>query len=177
MKTIEYKTRDRSEWGSGPWDNEPDKVQFIEPQTGLPALAVRNLSGNWCGYVGVDSSHPYYEKDFYDCLCDPACEDYWGDDCNKISYAIDVHGDVTFANRCNDSEEFPVSERICHIVEPGESDDVWWIGFDTMHAWDLSPNMGSRYEASDQIYRSLSYVKNQISKMAVQLQEIGNETQ
>jgi hypothetical protein len=31
-----YTTVDKSEWGAGPWNDEPDKVQFTDKETGLP---------------------------------------------------------------------------------------------------------------------------------------------
>lgn len=41
MKTIEYRTDDKSGWQPGPWMNEPDKKQWQDPETGLPCLIVR----------------------------------------------------------------------------------------------------------------------------------------
>ncbi len=35
---------DRSGWGRGPWDAEPDRVEF--EHTGLPCLLRRNRSGH-----------------------------------------------------------------------------------------------------------------------------------
>jgi hypothetical protein len=35
----------------------------MDEATGLPCLAVRpnpEIMGNWCGYVGVDQSHPFF---------------------------------------------------------------------------------------------------------------------
>ena len=30
MQTIEYKTLDKSKWGDGPWQDEPDKKQWLD---------------------------------------------------------------------------------------------------------------------------------------------------
>ncbi len=61
MKTLEYKFVNKSTWGDGPWQNEPDKVQWTDQDTRLPCLAVRNgRIGNWCGYVGVSNDHPFF---------------------------------------------------------------------------------------------------------------------
>lgn len=43
----------RVKWGPGPWDGEPDKMQWTDPATGLDCLIVRNTLGALCGYVGV----------------------------------------------------------------------------------------------------------------------------
>jgi hypothetical protein len=38
MDTIEYRTIDKSQWGPGPWQDEPDKKQWQDEATGLPCL-------------------------------------------------------------------------------------------------------------------------------------------
>jgi hypothetical protein len=56
VQTLEYSylEKERAEWGEGEWNNEPDKVQWQDEETGLPCLVVRSpMGGNWCGYVGV----------------------------------------------------------------------------------------------------------------------------
>lgn len=49
MQTISYTTKDKSTWGDGPWQHEPDKMQYEDPDTGLPCLIVRNAVGALCG--------------------------------------------------------------------------------------------------------------------------------
>ena len=52
MKT--FKTKDKTNWPSrGPWDNEPDKAQWIDEASGYDCLIVRGGGGALCGYVGV----------------------------------------------------------------------------------------------------------------------------
>jgi hypothetical protein len=59
MRTIEYRfVVDKSEWGDGPWQSEPDKKQWQDEATGLPCMILRGPSGSWCGYVGVHPYHP-----------------------------------------------------------------------------------------------------------------------
>lgn len=56
---------DKKEWGPGPWQSEPDKVEWRDEKTGLPCLAVRHSEhGNWCGYVGVHKGHYAHGKGF-----------------------------------------------------------------------------------------------------------------
>lgn len=166
MKTIEYRdVLDRKSpypWPSGPWDSEPDKIQWEDERTKLPCLAVRNALGAWCGYVGVPEGHKLYGKGYDD-------------------VDVDVHGGLTFANKCM---EGPESNVVCHIPDPGEPDHVWWFGFDCVHCMDLAPGMVAirthleplrRIEEQyphvhdNDRYRTLAYVKEQVASLALQL--------
>lgn len=62
METIEYRTVDKSKWGDGPWQDEPDKKQWRDPETGLPCLIVRGPGGALCGYVGVPANSPAFGR-------------------------------------------------------------------------------------------------------------------
>ena len=160
MKTIEYRTIDKSTWGDGPWLTEPDKVQYPDEATGLPCLIVRNRLGSLCGYVGVDEGHPLFQSHDTDHL--------------------DVHGRVTFHGMCIDG---PEGEMICHIPDDGEPDHVWWIGFDCGHFMDVSPAMLLRErelfpgvpfpEFPEQRYKTLEYVKDEIAQLAQQIHKEG----
>jgi hypothetical protein len=145
MKRIEYRSVDKSTWGPGPWQDEPDKVQWQDEATGLPCLIVRGPSGAWCGYVGVPRPHPSYGEDY----------DYVN---------VEVHGDLTYAGKCQGHG------RICHLVEAGEDDDVWWLGFDCSHSWDFSPGYRSRMDG-DETYRDQAYVAAEVENLAKQLKE------
>ena len=160
MKTMQWATIDRKEWPAGPWDGEPDKVQWQDEDTGLPCIAVRHQrSGHWCGYVGVAAGHPLFEKGYND---DPD---------------LNVHGGITYADFCqpHGDEE---GKGICHIAGPGEPDRVWWLGFDCAHSGDWSPQ-DAIYERDkpeqcwkrlgEDTYKTLQYVKNQCADMAAQL--------
>jgi hypothetical protein len=46
---------------------------------------------------------------------------------------LDVHGGITYSGHCQGD--------ICHKPAPGESDEVWWIGFDCAHFFDVLPLM------------------------------------
>ncbi len=148
MIIKEYTTIDKSKWPKGEWNNEPDKVQWIDEKTGLDCLAVRqSWSGHWCGYVAVDSSHELYEKD-YD-LCD-----------------VEVHGGLTFDGHCQNQDDESVG--ICHVTQDGRPDNVWWFGFDCAHSGDFLPhsdNLHGEYTS----YKNLKYVKKQCESLAAQL--------
>lgn len=150
MKTLEYRTVDKSGWGDGPWQSEPDKKQWLDPATQLPCLIVRNLSGVLCGYVGVAPGHPLYGLPYDD------CED------------LDVHGGLTFSGACGHGDE---AKSICHVPGNGEPDTVWWFGFDCAHAYDLSPNPRCRVFglSKEEVYRDVVYVTAEVEKLALQL--------
>lgn len=154
MQTIEYRTIDKSGWGSGPWSDEPDKRQWRDEATGLPCLIVRagRDLGHLCGYVGVPAGHPAHGKD-YDHL------------------DVEVHGGLTFASACSHGAE---DRAICHKVEPGEPDDVWWLGFDCAHIGDVSPAMG-RYQKHrnwDESYKDFDFVVREVQRLAEQLSKM-----
>lgn len=102
MEKIEYNLVDKTDWPRGQWDNEPDSIEWEDEETHLPCLIVRvSTHGGLCGYVGIDSSHPYFNMNS-----------------NEID-DINVHGRVTFSNK---------------IIG---NNDIWWVGFDCAHAWDI----------------------------------------
>jgi hypothetical protein len=148
----ESPTIDKTKWGRGPWQKEPDRFEW--KHKGFPCLAVRHpRMGQWCGYVAVPPGHPYYEKP-----CDE-CAD------------IDVHGGLTYADHCN--------RHICHVPAPGEPDDVWWLGFDCAHAGDVIPSMNEFIPKGitcmtvkspfGETYKTLRYVVNEVNNLAHQL--------
>ena len=149
METIEYKSHDRTKWPSGEWDNEPDKIQWQDPTTKLPCLMVRNGIGGWCGYVGVLQDHPAYEVDYDD-------------------VAAEVHGGLTYSNDCVEGLE---GESICHIPGIGETDDVWWLGFDCVHGGDAYPEVSAAmlFDTSFGSYKNQKYVTEQVTSLAAQL--------
>jgi hypothetical protein len=96
MKRIEYRTEDKSGWGEGPWQQEPDKIQWLDPETMLPCLIVRGPVGSWCGYVGVTKNHPLYGVSYSQ--CPQACGEDWCD--HRPESTLNAHGGITFAGLC-----------------------------------------------------------------------------
>lgn len=170
MQALEWTTIDKSEWGDGPWQSEPDKLQFVDEATGLPCLIVRGPSGALCGYVGVSLGHPYFEKGYSEL---PGAG--WDDDIDDPRH-IRVHGGLTYADHCQQQVEGDrdvEAAGICHVVEDGEDDNVWWFGFDCAHACDLTPKFISEFKASlGSKYRDVAYVKAEIATLAAQLKEV-----
>lgn len=58
----------RENWVDGPWRDEPDKVIWTDPETGLDCMILRNRMGTLCGYVGIPKEHPWYGIDYSGCL-------------------------------------------------------------------------------------------------------------
>jgi len=144
---IEY-TVDRSGWGHGPWDGEPDRVQW-RTEAGLPGLIVRNTLGTLCGYVAVPPGHTLHGLHY---------------DHEQVS--VDVHGGLTYSDSCQGP--------ICHAPRPGEPDNVWWFGFDCAHLGDGTPFMIGKFGSdlgryyADQ-YRDIGYVRREVERLAKQL--------
>jgi len=60
------------------------------------------------------------------------------------------------------------------VVEEGEPDKVWWLGFDCAHCDDVAPKLfrfeGIRsYAFADAKYRTFEYVKEECKQLAQQL--------
>lgn len=135
MKTW---TREKADLGPGPWQHEPDKIQFVDESTGLDCLIVRNHMGGLCGYVGVPEGHPMFGRAYSECL--QGCDDEEGS-CYQHSpeYLYQVHGGLTFSGKCQEGPPETEASRICHVPEPGLPANVWWFGFDCGHYNDLHP--------------------------------------
>lgn len=140
---MEQRITDRTNWNRGPWDNEPDRVDFIT--NGYAAFTLRGPMGSWCGYVGVPETHPAFGKDY-----------------SSIELELDVHGGITYAEKCQGA--------ICHIPAPGMPDEVWWLGFDTAHYMDLSPK--DNYVSPDATYRDIGYIIAECIRLAKQLKKM-----
>lgn len=172
MDRIEYRHHDKSTWGDGPWQSEPDKVQWMDPATGLPCLITRAHHGALCGYVGVPADHPAFGK-------------------SPFTFPLEVHGGVTFAETCDPTA--PEAIGVCHIPGPGEPDHVWWFGFDCAHAWDITPaadaqmanllgvaEFASLFRGDSlfpRTYREFDYVQGDVTALAAQLHALGQADQ
>ncbi len=139
---------------SGPWDDEPDKIHWVDGDSDLDCLIVRSPMGALCGYVGVPPGHPWHGQDY--------------DDVDVV-----VHGGLTFASGCD--ENAPEGHGVCHVPAPGRPADVWWLGFDCAHCDDLVPIMAG---VEDQLvgifgnelsYRDVAYVTAQCAALAAQV--------
>lgn len=191
MQTREWTFRDKAAWGPGPWQDEPDKRQWIDPETGLPCLIVRGPVGALCGYVCVSEGHPLFGVPYSDRAPLPrerlvamlearGALDLYESDLDTeegvdVGALFSVHGGLTFARHCAEGEP---DHGICHRPEPGEPDHVWWFGFDCAHCDDYVPGLISDYR--DPLgtptgwgtvieYRDRAYVEAECASLAKQL--------
>lgn len=101
---------DKTKWPRGPWDDEPDHLEF--EHCGLPCV-VNRVTGprHLCGYVGVPNSH----------------RDYGADYDNAPNY--ECHGGLTYSAKnapgCDKTGYwwFGFDCAHCDDVRPKESDD------------------------------------------------------
>lgn len=131
---------------AGPWNDEPDKAQWVDPATNLDCLIVRTDMGHLCGYVGVPEGNPLFGKDY-----------------DAINGEISVHGGLTYAAACNEEG------KICHVPEPGRPGHIWWFGFDCAHNFDMSPGLPTFGRGQ---YRNFNYVKDECANLARQIAAI-----
>jgi hypothetical protein len=143
----------KSEWGPGPWQDEPDRLEWrCEGTPRLPCLIVRaNVTGALCGYVGVPEGHPWHGAGY--------------------GLEADVHGGVTYGAPCDPDG------HICHEPRTGEPAEVWWIGFDCCHLMDVAPatvailaRLDIAWPAMGETYKPVSYVRAEVESLARQAQ-------
>lgn len=126
MEAREYRTKDKKAWGHGPWQDEPDKISWVDEATGLDCLIVRNHGGALCGYVGVPETHPLFGLGYNETspALAAALEARMNQpvDMGRVGMGVmlaamsvglrptpdqvlDVHGGITFADRCQEPTE------------------------------------------------------------------------
>lgn len=176
---------ERDGWEPGPWDDEPDRIEWRDEPTGFPCLIIRHpYSGNLCGYVAVPPGHPFHGLQR---------------EATPLA-GLDVHDRVTYAAPCADAAElrplgYPWSPEllVCHKPEPGEPDDVWWFGFAASRYNDVQPGTDARFRklaphlAEDEraaeaalppssfarrFYRDVAFMRAECSRLAAQLAEV-----
>lgn len=171
--------RPPGQWLAGPWDDEPDKVQWVDAASDLDCLIVRGPMGALCGYVGVSEGHPLFRKSYGSCIVDGCEESHWDDRPEGHSVPesmVQVHGGLTFSSMCVESDRGE-GYGICHVPEPGRPDKVFWFGFDCGHFMDIVPGMVSFERhmgflplgASGEVYRDIHYVRENCESLAEQL--------
>jgi hypothetical protein len=136
----------KERWGPGPWQAEPDRVQWWSQ--GIPCLLIRGPFGQWNGYIGVPVGHPWYETDA------PGAE---------------VHGGVTYSG--DDSPiiawqgpEGPSDVRWWIGFDCGHAWDIQ-PALDATFAAIAAP---ARYRVENEIYRDLAYARSETEALAAQ---------
>lgn len=134
-----------------PWLTEPTYERWIHPSGLVCEIARADVLDNWRGYVQVPEDHPIRLFDL-----DPQG---W-DDTNPKYIKFSVHGGVTWASAGN------------LIYCPDK--DVYRIGFDCAHAWDISPKYTSLFPGHpcDVQWRDIEYVRAETNSLAEQISKI-----
>jgi hypothetical protein len=181
----------RDKWASGPWDDEPDRADFVHAGFVCLVLRAANYSGHLNGYVGLPAGHPWHGKDYGD-------------------IEAEVHGGLTFASHvergassfhfhlpparadeeygfhaailANPLDEVSAGAYADYLRDRDRADEAglmlessayWWVGFDAAHAWDRQPGMEARMAEfgsllSDAVYRTVGYVADECRSLAKQ---------
>lgn len=128
-------------WARGPWDTEPDRVDF--DHLGVPCFLLRNNLGAWCGYAGVSPGHPAYGQPY-----------------DALDAAVWAHGGLTYSGGCN--------PPLCHA---GDEAVWWFgfdtaHAWDLVPG--LHGNLPADLDLGE-VYRTLDYCLRQTRGLAEQL--------
>ena len=160
----------------GPWRDEPDKLAWIDPATGLPCLMLRARNGALSGYVAVNTENPLFGFDYRAVPAD---------------LGIQPHGSLNYSAACDEEADERVS--VYHISEqprqrgrqprgeqerPTFIEELWWFGFACDKSYDFVPGRSQIHMSAEngQTYRDEHYVFTQCANLARQLAAAGGET-
>ena len=174
-----YDNPDRRPSGEGPWNNEADKVAWVDEATGLGCIMLRQKNGTISGYVGVGPEHPLFGFEA---------------DAVPVGVSNTVHGGVTYGKACEVNRFArvawgkPRKERytVCHVTrvrmvqdyrtvqttDDEFHEDLWWLGFDTDHPGDLVPNGRYGEGRKCDVYRDQSFVYENCIELARKLKSL-----
>lgn len=136
MREREFTYIDKSKYAIGAWTNEPDKIIGIDEFSKLPYMVIRaNYFGFLYGYVGVDSTHPFYGKKV-----------------SEIECYVTAH-DLTTTLSASYSTLLLPKEEFLEKIELDDENELWWIGFDCGHFGETcpfeNPNHGKYSDVED----------------------------
>lgn len=189
--------RDKSHWGPGPWQSEPDELAWKDERTGLACQIIRNMfTGQLNGYVGVPPTHPYHGWDYSDHikLAPGDLEDSTINDVGifdafvyafgggrergtiPLGMTMKAHSGITWSGGLAGGDD-------------AESSGLWWFGFDCGHAGDVCPGLRAFdawanefmppelarklvEQSLDWKYRDLEYVRKEVTSLAFQLRQL-----
>lgn len=155
-----YRLPERQPTERGLWSDEPGKIAWKDPESGLDCIILRQENGTLSGYVSVDPDHPLHG---------------YNHDALPGAVRNAPHGGIDYAEPCR--RFGPEAVRVCHIRPMGapshapgtaELDDKWWFGFRTSHPGDLVP-VGikpSRHREEGEVYRDMHFVFQEVRNLA-----------
>lgn len=175
-----YHNPDRKPSGDGPWNDEAEKIAWVDQDTGLGCIILRQKNGTLSGYVGIGPNHPLFGFEA---------------DAVPLDLTNCVHGGITYGREC-EANRFarraygePRTERytVCHVTvtrkvqsyrtvqttkDEFEHEDLWWLGFDTDHVGDLVPQGYNRSARMGNVYRDQAYVYQECLTLAQRLKAV-----
>jgi hypothetical protein len=161
---------DKTDWPDGPWKLEPDKMLWIDEDTGYECLIkrIRNIS-HLCGYVGITKEHPLYKTSLLQFRRDDTLIKYF-----------DVHGMITMSYPGKLFSEEPGPDHklgrtfFDNMPNPNE---IWWIGMDFVQNEDIIPIISDDVNDNngERIYRDIGYVTKEVTKLALLLHRFETE--
>ena len=152
-KELQESWVDKSSWGPGPWQQEPDRIEWRGKRP-LPLFdSTRRIWGSMWLCRGTGKP-PWYMM-YY----------------NEVP--AEVHGGLTYGDMCR-----PES-HICH-TKTKDDFEPYWLGFDTGHFGDLCPGANATYAhlgggtLFPGRYRDVGYVKAEIENLLEQALNAAN---
>jgi hypothetical protein len=131
---------DRTNWPSGPWDDEPDELEF--EHAGFPCMLYRSqVSGTLCGYVGVPQKHAVFRL-------------------SKEFVPAHAHGGITWAGRIQEKPSlWCVGFDTAHGFDRMPAIEATLIGIG------FPPRVPSEMNT----YRNIDYVQDECIRLAEEL--------
>lgn len=194
-RAWEWPSGGSDQWGEGAWEDEPDKVQWIDGESGLHCIILRaGVDGSLNGYVAVHEGHPCHghdlghrrplvdEDEFGPAIWAEGEEpDSRGPGCRSscLGQDIELHNALNFAGPSVDPVDQDEEGRSRCLAGDITSGSHWWFGFDNGHAGDGTPAMHRASIAgawsNNWPYRDVVFVGRECVKLARQLAEIERE--
>lgn len=145
-------------------------------EAGLPIAMRRNRMKAWCGYVGVPSTHPLFEKEYSHRIAVP------NRGATPVAQASPIGIFVEAAHEDDGKVALDILLRAPGgITYSGKTwprdNDHWWFGFDCNHIYDLTPwdiiqaHYTGRYLHAEATYKTFSFVEDATRALARQLAE------
>jgi hypothetical protein len=173
---------DKSTWGDGPWQTEPDELEWTDERTGLKCHIKRHPHmGMLCGYVSVPPGHVLYGWGYGDHI--KVRPEFLQGTINEVSIISVFASGLSENGTMRIDIALKAHGGISWSGEPpwDSNDGLWWFGFDCGHAFDLCPGMAARERAlglspdRHDTYRDIEYVKQNCADLAFQLKQLEAE--
>ncbi len=144
------RTLDKTAWGLGPWEDEPDLVAWR--YKGVPCLILRTPhTGSLCGYAAVTPRHRYYR-------------------CNWDHPNIECHGGLTYSGEISEADGAPPGELWWFGFDTSHAYDympaMMGSSLPRARGLEIAGIAGDR-----DVYRTLAYVRGEVESIARRLSE------